>query len=83
MQSVMLMACKFQWAKEADPATSIAPGGRVKCLGFGHISTGVLATSPSLCPPLCGAAGDPQACISIASSKSTALGFLKEGDLLT
>lgn len=41
MQSVMLMACKFQWDKNADLATSIMLGGRGKRWGFGHVSTTV------------------------------------------
>lgn len=78
MQSVMLMACKFQWDNEADLATSMAPGGRGKCWGYRHIPT----VMPILhgVRPFCGAAGDPQAWIHVSPSESLARGFPEEGD---
>lgn len=77
MQSVMLMACRFQQDKEVDLDTSIAPGGRGKCRGYCHI--------PSAVPVLCGAGvralwGGAGGWIHVSSSKSLALGFPEEGD---
>ena len=80
MQSIMLMACKFQRDNEADLATSIAPGGRGKCWGYCHMPTVVPVLHGARVRPLCGAAGDPQAWIRVSPSKNLALGFPEEGD---
>jgi len=80
MQSIMLIACRFQQDNEADLATSIAPGRRGKSQGYCHIATVMPVLHGAGVRLLCGAAGGLWACIHVSPRKRLALGFLQEGD---
>lgn len=66
MQSVMLMACKFQQDNEANLDTSVAPGGRGKHQGYCHVPivVPVLRGAEEVLP--CRATGAPRAWIHVS-----------------